>query len=209
MRAVAIVAALALASCGTREQSAEPSAQTGEASVQPASTGTPAEPAAASPAAMTTAPAGTGLVVLDAGGIAVRMKGIRTAFPFGTDRTAVDSAVAAALGARPVLTRLGECGAGAMEFSAIGPVKLNYQKGKLVGWMSEAGRNVATSDGIAPGITLDDLRHEREVTLARSTLPGEFSYAVPDGTTISGFSEGAGAGGKIVSLYAGVNCFFR
>jgi len=103
-----------------------------------------------------------------------------------------------------------ECGAGPMEFTSFGPLTLNFQDGRLVGWFMEQGPGMVTSDGIRPGITLADLRSERSVRLVEdSTLDGEFEYAAPDGGTIGGFALGEGDSAEVASLFAGTNCFFR
>ncbi len=125
---------------------------------------------------------------------------------FGTAREEVDSAISQAYGNEPELGENGECGAGPMQFSSYGPLQLAFQNGKLVGWNLGEGTDVATSDGVQPGTTtLAMLKDERQVRDIDSTLNGEFEYTTADYGTIGGFSED----GKISSLHAGMNCFFR
>ncbi|AKH41291.1 hypothetical protein FHS61_001818 [Altererythrobacter atlanticus] len=103
-----------------------------------------------------------------------------------------------------------ECGAGPMEFTSFGPLTLNFQEDRLVGWFMEKGPGMQTADGIRPGMTLAELREQRSVELLpNSTLGGEFTYMTPDGGTIDGFLEGEGDGAIVTALYAGTNCFFR
>ncbi len=173
-----------------------------------ATSSTPA--AAPSPAAVarTAAPApeqAAQRVVLDSGGLSVG--GTKAAF--GTDRATVDARIAAALGQPVERSDLGECGAGAMDFSKIGGLTLNYQEGKLLGWFAREGSGLVTSDGIRPGITIADLKRERSVKLLDTTLDGEFEYYAPDGSTMSGFAEGKGDQATITGLYAGTQCFIR
>lgn len=87
---------------------------------------------------------------------------------------AQEQAIAAMRTARglPVMSRNVECGAGAMDLAAFGPVTLNFVDGKLAGWKAERGDNIVTSDGIRPGITVDDIRDERPVETIDSTLDG-------------------------------------
>ena len=125
---------------------------------------------------------------------------------FGTAREEVDAALSQAYGGTPELGENGECGAGPMQFSTYGPLKLSFQNSKFVGWNLGEGAEVATSDGVQPGTTpFALLKEEREVRDIDSTLTGEFEYTSADYGTIGGFSEN----GQISSLHAGMNCFFR
>ena len=51
---------------------------------------------------------------------------------------------------RPSTRETLECGAGAMEFTRYGPLTLNFQDGKLVGWFARKGAQVVTSDSSGP-----------------------------------------------------------
>ena len=125
---------------------------------------------------------------------------------FGTARSEVDSALAAAFGSRGETSENAECGAGPMQFSTYGPLQVAYQDDKLVGWFLRAGDEVATSDGVQPGTTpLAMLKAERQLREIDSTLPGEFQYTSADYGTIGGFAED----GVVTSLNAGMTCFFR
>lgn len=124
---------------------------------------------------------------------------------FGAARTEVDRLGSEALGSEPSTSQNEECGAGPMEFSEFGPLQVAYLDGKFAGWFLREGEGVVTSDGIRPGMTLDELKAERQVRDLDSTLPGEFEYTAEDFGTIRGFAED----GKITALQAGVSCFFR
>ena len=125
---------------------------------------------------------------------------------FGTAREEVDSSLSQAYGSEPELGENGECGAGPTNFSSYGALQLAFQDGKFVGWNLGEGADVATSDGVQPGTTtLAMLKEERPVRDIDSTLTGEFEYTSADYGTIGGFSKD----GKISSLHAGMNCFFR
>ena len=125
---------------------------------------------------------------------------------FGSTRDEVDASLSQAYGSGPELGENDECGAGQMQFSSYGPLQLSFQDGKFIGWNLGEGTDVATSDGVQPGTTtLALLKQERQVRDIDSTLTGEFEYTSADYGTIGGFSED----GKISSLHAGMNCFFR
>lgn len=193
MRVAAAVALLLIvAACGSSEPA-------------PVAVDTPA--ATATPAKQPQA----GKAILDAGGVALgRTAATATRFAFGAARADVDKAAEAALGSPPERSAIGECGAGPMEFSEIGGLKLNYLDGKLVGWFAEADPATVTSDGIRPGTMLRDLQIARSAEFVDgSTLEGEFAYVAADGQTIGGFATGEGRDAKIQSLFAGTNCFFR
>ncbi|MGN3973031.1 aspartate-semialdehyde dehydrogenase [Tsuneonella sp. SYSU-LHT278] len=148
--------------------------------------------------------------VLDAGGVAIgRNPGTADHFAFGSPRATVEGASDAWLG-DPERSANAECGAGPMEFTRYGGLTLNWQNGRLVGWLAEADPAVVTDDGIRPGTLFRDLEVARSARYRKdSTLPGEFDYLAADGREIGGFVSGAGRDAVIESLYAGVNCFFR
>ncbi len=149
-------------------------------------------------------------LVLSANGVAmIATDGARRVFAFGAPRELVDTAAAQALGQRTNPSENSECGAGAMQFSKIGELTLNYQCGALVGWFADNGPGFATIDGIKPGISIADLKRERPVRRLDTTLDGEFEYGSADGQTIGGFADGADDAAAVSSLYAGTNCFFR
>lgn len=152
-------------------------------------------------------------VTLSADGIiligAVEGRGTATTLQFGRDKAAVLDVLAVDFGT-PKMSRLEECGAGAMEFAAWGPLTLNFLDGRFVGWRAERGARVVTVDGLRLGNTLAEVKHERSAQrVPETTLDGEFKYASGDGGTIGGFLEGPGDSAKVVSLHAGVNCIFR
>ena len=125
---------------------------------------------------------------------------------FGTQRADVEPLLSQAYGSDPERSENTECGGGAMQFSSYGPLRLSYQGDKLVGWTLGQGNAVATSDGVQPGTTpMSLLREKREVRDITSSLEGEFEYTAADYGTIGGFAED----GQIISLHAGMNCFFR
>lgn len=128
---------------------------------------------------------------------------------FGAGRAAVDRLVAAALGQSVERSELAECGAGPMAFSKIGALTLHYQDDKLIGWFAREGSPLVTSDGMAPGIAMAQLKRDRKFERLDTTLDGEFAYAAPDGSTVYGFAEGEGAAARVASLHAGTQCFFR
>ncbi|MBX7540457.1 hypothetical protein [Qipengyuania sphaerica] len=143
------------------------------------------------------------LLVVDANGVGAMGSPV---FRFGTARAEVDAGLAKAFGNEGEQGENSECGAGPMQFSTYGPLKVAYQDGKLAGWFLRAGAEVATSDGVQPGTTpFALLKGERQVREIDSSLPGEFQYTSADYGTIGGFTED----GEVTSLFAGMTCFFR
>ena len=177
-----------------------------------------ADTAAASPAQADPPPTAPSVrevpeVTLSADGIiligAVEGRGTATTLTFGRDQTTVLDVLVIDFG-KPKLSRLTECGAGPMEFAAWGPLTLNFLRGKFVGWRAEKGAPVVTIDGLQLGNTFAEIRRERSAQrIPDTTLDGEFEYTSGDGGTVGGFLEGPGDAGKVVSLHAGTNCFFR
>lgn len=184
---------LLLAACGSEAPAPDPSSST----VPEASDAVPARPVAVRADAPT--------VTLSSTGLAIGKGGEATTLEFGTAQAEAIAAMRKARG-MPEITRNEECGAGVMDFAKFGPLTLNFMGGKLAGWRTEGDAGIVTADGMRTGLTLDDVRTERSVEELDSTLGGEFQYAAADGGAIGGF---VGAGGKITSLHAGTNCFFR
>lgn len=149
--------------------------------------------------------------VLDAEGVTFDSRAGKTReFEFGAPRAEVDAMAERMFGAPDEQTENSECGAGPMQFSRYGPLTMNFQDGKLVGWLAREGDQVVTSDGIRPGALMRDLKVARSARMIEgSTLEGEFDYLAADGHIIGGFAKGEGRDAKIASLYAGANCFFR
>lgn len=151
------------------------------------------------------------LVILDNGGLSVRQHAnARPHFDFGAPRGVVEKALSQVMGEADERTKNDECGAGPMEFTRYGGLTLDWQDGKLVGWLAEQDDRLVTSDGIRPGLRRANLELERSVRLIPdSTLDGEFEYEAADGTRMYGFLTGDGKAQTVRSLYAGTNCFFR
>lgn len=128
---------------------------------------------------------------------------------FGASQESIERIAREALGDETERGSNAECGAGPMDFVEYGPLQFNFQNGALVGWFAQSGSDVATVDGVKPGVTsYAVLERELGAKMAEgSTLEGEFSYEPHDGgERIGGFVD---RDGTILSLNAGVNCFFR
>ncbi len=182
MRGVAALAALLLAGCHAAEEGND-SARSGEWAL-----------------------------ILDAQGVVFRRgEAEYRRYPFGSPRAEVEAMAAEIYGdGAGRRTSNPECGAGPMEFTAYGPIQLNYQGGQLSGWLAERGAMALTEEGIVPGITRAQLDRQRGVRLIEdSTLPGEFEYATPGGGRIGGVLRGSGDDAVVEVLFAGANCFFR
>lgn len=192
--------ALALIGCGQ-----EPAAP------QPSVTASASGTATPSPTATATALVVVGKAILTAGGVGFgRASASATRFSFGAARAEVEKAADAALGVARERSANGECGEGPLEFTDYPGLRLAFQDGKFAGWLAREDTHVITSDGIRPGTFLRDLRITRSVRFVEgSTLDGEFEYLAADGNWIGGFVAGADRETKVVSLHAGLTCFFR
>lgn len=203
MRIAAVAMLILLGACGDRETSGADGAGNASPAATPvAPVPTPANPRG-EPAAL--ALMADGLSLLPVGVFQPQVIG------FGSPQAMAEKAAASAFpGIIPQRSRNGECGAGAMDFTAYGTLTLNFQDGRLVGWFAKAPANIATIDGIRPGITRTELESERQLEMiADSTLDGEFRYFLPNQTEIGGFLDGAGGGAVVTALHSGTNCFFR
>ena len=129
-----------------------------------------------------------------------------TLLRFGEPQTAVIAALRKELG-QPRESDNGQCEHGAMHFADFGAIKANFADGKFVGWLTESGKGLRTGDGISPAMTFKQLEKFGAKRVLESTLDGEFDLTRPGGGgTMGGFADPAG---KVKSLYAGANCFFR
>lgn len=147
---------------------------------------------------------GQGLRLVDASSGATRL------VEFGASRKHAEALAEAALGGIRKRTELGECGAGPMQFSAYPGLTLNFQNDKLVGWTAEGTGDLATMDGIGPGVGRSVVEDARQVAMvADSTLGAEFTLGPSALGAIGGFFNGKGSGTKVQSLHAGTTCFFR
>jgi len=190
---VLLASTIALAAC--QQEVAEPAAPA--ATAGPATTTAAAPPEGARDVTLTS----TGLILVDA----VEGRGAATSLDFGMAQASVLAAMGEDFPA-PAVSTNAECGAGPMQFARFGALTLNFLAGELAGWRADRADNLVTSDGIRPGIMLEQLQTERPVELANSTLEGEFDYQSPDGGLIGGFTDRQGT---VLSLHAGTQCFFR
>lgn len=197
MRGVGVLAVLVVALAGCKQASE-------------ASPARPVQSAAPSRQAAEARPAPRGKAIVDADGVRFDFTGGKTGeFGFGS-RASLIEPLAERMFGEPQKSANAECGAGPLESARYGPLTLNFQDGNLVGWFAEEGAQVVTGDGIVPGKLMRDLKVARSARMIPdSTLDGEFEYIAADGLPIRGFVKGEGRDAKIVSLYAGVNCFFR
>lgn len=123
------------------------------------------------------------------------------------DPVTVERAVARALGGTATRTPLPDCGAG-VQVAAFTGFALFYEGTRFVGWSQtqRLRRTPATSDGIAVGTTLAELRQGHpDVVVTTGTLGPEWS--IPRG--LAGGLDGTTAASTINRVGAGQNCLFR
>jgi hypothetical protein len=168
---------------------------------------TPANAAAPAPAP---APQ-TGLELrLAGGGLTAGQPGLHpsSTYAFGMPRAEIVAAVAAIRGPSTGQDENRECGAGPMQFTRFGPLTLNFQEGRWVGWdLSAAATPPLLTDWDATIGTgradLDD--GDRDTArVEQSTLGTEFSVS-----DISGLLSGPGANARVTHMWAGTDCAFR
>jgi hypothetical protein len=164
------------------------------------------------PAGMLPAPHDHGNFQLTAQGLKVLdEEGGPRSVRFGTTRADAEQAAINLFGeAAAERSIISGCGAGPMEFTTWGPLTLNFQEERFVGWTIEHPGDVPTVDGAWTGLSRTELERARDVRLFEgSTLGDEFSYQAPGGGTIGGIFEGEGGDAIVALLYAGTTCFFR
>lgn len=128
---------------------------------------------------------------------------------FGMPRAQIVAAVAAIRGPATGEGVNEECGAGPMQFTNFGPLVLNFQEGRWVGW-SLAGPPASPplkTDwdlGIGtPRADLDDGDND-QAQISQTSLGTEFSVS-----DIHGVLSGSGANATVTHMWAGLACNFR
>jgi hypothetical protein len=153
----------------------------------------------------------TGLELrLAGGGLTAGQPGLHpsSTYAFGMPRAEIVAAVAAIRGPSTGQDENRECGAGPMQFTRFGPLTLNFQEGRWVGWdLSAAATPPLLTDWDATIGTgradLDD--GDRDTArVEQSTLGTEFSVS-----DISGLLSGPGANARVTHMWAGTDCAFR
>lgn len=192
---------LVMTVAGCESEPREPPTGSGESAQMPGSSATPeVTQATGEPVSWTLT--SEGIIAVQA----VDGRGSATPLMFGNTQDNVIGALSIPLG-KPAESDNVECGAGPMHFADFGPIQVNFQNGKFVGWLAKGGPGFETTDDIAPGGRFADMAegHGAE-PIADSTLDGEFEMRSDDGGTIGGFRDPQD---RIISLHAGANCFFR
>jgi hypothetical protein len=130
---------------------------------------------------------------------------------FGLPRPEILRVIAAIRGPATGRDRNARCRGGPMDFTHFGPLTLNFQHGRWVGW-SLAGRETDEAIQSEYGI---GLRVRREYVLGFDFEEGEGSvrhtrrgteFVVDD---LHGLLSGPGRRARVTYLWAGANCAFR
>ena len=147
---------------------------------------------------------------LAGGGLTAGQPGLHpsSTYAFGMPRAEIVAAVAAIRGPSTGQDENRECGAGPMQFTRFGPLTLNFQEGRWVGWdLSAAATPPLLTDWDATIGTaradLDDGDRD-SARVEQSTLGTEFSVS-----DISGLLSGPGANAVVTHMWAGTDCAFR
>jgi hypothetical protein len=143
-------------------------------------------------------------------GLAAGQRGLHpsSTWTFGMPRAEIVAAVAAIRGPATAEDSNAECGAGAMDFTHFGPLTLNFQQGRWVGWdLSAAGAPpIRTEFGIGIGTPRAELAESEqdELRVEESTLGTEFSLG-----DLNGLLSGSRSNATVTHLWAGTDCAFR
>lgn len=132
---------------------------------------------------------------------------------FGTDRETTEKILAAHLGSVEGRSSIEECGAGPMDFSALGDLTANFQDDQFVGWSVRGGdpeRPFTTISGIGPGTSRSEMGESLVFEIYEdSSLGTEFYTGGEDTNGFSGLLASEETDAKITDLWAGTNCIFR
>ena len=203
---VAALTACALSACSA--SNGDGSAAAAQSSPTGAAVPT-SEPTAPAPLATDTTPPVS--VTLDARGLKFASPGNASVslLAFGVPREMADAAVAAVLGPPNAQDSNDECSEGEMDFSTYGPLSLNFQNGKFVGWGvfptgSDDAPGFATVGGVGIGMPRAALEKLHQLSFPKVSSIPEFSFGQIHGKFDSGTPPQT-----VAALWAGTNCIFR
>ncbi|MCB2088434.1 MAG: hypothetical protein R3E18_12970 [Sphingomonadaceae bacterium] len=137
---------------------------------------------------------------LGAGGITLTGGAEDVAVPFGSSRAETEATLIPLLGEPQSRDANGECGAGAMEFSAYEGLTLNFMDGIFVGWSANGAPYL-------PSETRAELG-DAATPFADSTIGEEFTMGEGD-AIVSGLFASDDPDAPVTDLWAGTNCIFR
>ena len=164
--------------------------------------------AAAAPAASQpwTWPENRDMLRLNGGGLAFGTPGLhsRDHWEFGLSRAETIEAIAGAVGPATGAGENSACAAGPMQFTRFGPVTLNFQEDRWVGWDMawQTMPTIATEDGLAIGVGRNDL--DTDAVVRQTTRGTEFEV---DG--INGMLSGPSPDATITHMWSGTICAVR
>jgi len=149
-------------------------------------------------------------VLIESEGLSISQPGLHPSryIDFGLPRDVVVRAVSIMRGRATGSGRTARCAHGPMDFTAFGPLILNFRHGRFVGWILNPGsRPVIEADlGLTTGIPRewvgygdDDVR-----IISRSRRRVQFEVG-----GIGGFLAGNRPHARVTRLYAGATCFAR
>ncbi len=217
-------AVLALAACGSGSSgaaassaattpaapsSSAPAVTSSAAPSTPVRPSSPSKTARPSTTRTTTKPVARPVLVLESDGLGyvVGDAAIRH-LPFGSDATAVVTAVGTALGGSLTRNDLPECGQGPRSSAGRAGFSVLLDGTKFVGWTDQGakGRRLTTADGLGVGSTLRDITAGRPGT---TTSEGSVGTEFVDADGFGGILAGASPTSRATLVYAGETCFFR
>ena len=139
--------------------------------------------------------------------------GPRDAIPlrFGDSEANVVAAISTILG-RPRGGAGQECGGGPVVSTDFGSIQINLRDEKFVGYvatMAEGAAFIGPGDSDLSAATLSQLRNRGGAQRVESTLEHEIRFRGADGESLGGFVESTADEAPLLSVFAGVTCFYR
>ncbi len=150
---------------------------------------------------------GDGLTIADQG------PGPREAIPlrFGDSEATVMAAVSNVLG-QPRTGTDQECGAGPVTAADFGTIQINLRDERFVGYVATMAEGTAFTGAGGSDLSAADLAQLRARAGAQrvdSTLEHEIAFRAADGGRLGGFVESDADAAPLLSVFAGVTCFYR
>lgn len=149
-------------------------------------------------------------ILIESEGLSISQPGLHPArfIDFGLPRDVVVRAVAIIRGRATRSGRTVRCRGGPMDFTAFGPLILNFRHGRFVGWILNPGsRPIIEADlGLSTGIPREWVGYGDDDLRIIGRSQGRVQFEVGG---IGGFLGSNRPHARVTRLYAGATCFAR
>jgi len=150
------------------------------------------------------------ILILEGGGLSFAQPGLHPArfIDFGLPRAVVVNVVAMIRGRPSGRGRITPCVGGPMEFTAFGPLVLNFRRGRFVGWVLSPGARprIETDLGLGIGTPRSEVEYGDEYPRYVGHSPRRAQFEVAE---IGGFLSSNRPNARVTRLYSGATCFAR